>query len=125
MRQGRGGRGRVDLGVKSAAAGSRLVGGGGVEQVEACSDLELGVVVGERVPVEVIGAHELLQLLQLPHVRQVTAKDLGARALGVREIVAVQALQRVGQGACEGRGQAAEAITSMSSTPDMLRMVGK
>jgi hypothetical protein len=56
-----------DLGVEGAAAGGRLVGGGGVEQVKARRDLELGVVVGERVSGVVVGAHDLLQLLQLAH----------------------------------------------------------
>jgi hypothetical protein len=71
----------ADFGIESAAARSRLVGCGGIKQIETCSDLELGVVVGERVKVEVVGSHELLQIVQLPHTFQVAAENLGAGAV--------------------------------------------
>jgi hypothetical protein len=45
--------------------------------------------VREGIVMEVVCAHEKLQLLQLPHARQVAAEYLRARAIGVREVIAV------------------------------------
>jgi len=70
-----------DLCVKSAAASSRLVSCGGVEQVKTRRDLELGVVVGEGIAAVVVGAHQLLHLLQLAHAGQVAAEDFCAGAV--------------------------------------------
>ena len=83
----------IDLGVERATARGRLVGCRGVKQVEARRNLELCIVVGEGVGVEVVGAHELLKVLHVVHAAQVAPKYLSAGAFGVREIVAVLTLQ--------------------------------
>jgi hypothetical protein len=55
--------------------------------------LELGVVVGKGVSAIVVCAHEQLQLLQPLHAGQITAKDAGARAVGMGKIIAMLALK--------------------------------
>ncbi len=57
------------LRIESATTSGRLVGGCRVEEIKTGCDLKLGVVVGKGIVVEVVSAHELLQLLQLPHAR--------------------------------------------------------
>jgi hypothetical protein len=114
---------KADFCIKSAAARSRLVGCSWIKQVETRRDLELRVVVGEGVRMEVVSPHELLQILQMPHAGQVATKYLGAGAVRVREVVAMLSLH------CRVRKTRADPevgqCTCIASTPDISRMAGK